>query len=619
MIRLCSRRLGARAGFLTKRGLTTDESGVAVMTVVGLAAVMLILVTTALSYSVGGMTKARNDQNWNAALAAAYAGVDEYASRLANDSTYTKYGNPASKFTIKNGSATTVTMPASSASNPAFTVTPGGPGTWAAVSGTDGRASFRYEVDNSQYSRNGVIRVRSTGKVGQETRSVVANLKQQGFLQFLYFTKYEIQDPQVSDTRCVPSYAFMSGGTIQHNDYCSEITFAKGDTINGPLHSNDELRICGTTFNGDVSTSSTLTPNWVNTCSSGTQPTWIPGKTGPGYKSALDIPPTNIAMANETRVDLADVPRPGCLYTGPTTITLLSNGMMKVISPWTKQSQPSFTAGIPNGNGTAMCGKPGTGAGNLGDANGATIPVLDSNLIYVQNVPGAPPSGTPADPNYSATPPSGMTCLNAGQPTSGWSFGGLQYPATTEANPTSSSATNPAYDCRHGDAFVKGDMKGALTIASQNFIYVTGNIKYADKASDMLGLVGQNSVWVLNQMKTCTTSNGNRTCTALKAAADLEIDAAILSVAHTFMVQNYDVGGVRGTLTIIGAIAQLFRGTVSSVSSGTVVQGYKKDYYYDSRLRSAAPPKFLAPTSTTYGVTQYVDVAPAYSWDGTAR
>ena len=37
--------------------LRGEDRGVAVMTVVGLAAVMLILVTTALSYSVGGMTK----------------------------------------------------------------------------------------------------------------------------------------------------------------------------------------------------------------------------------------------------------------------------------------------------------------------------------------------------------------------------------------------------------------------------------------------------------------------------------------------------------------------------------------------------------------------------------
>lgn len=592
-----------------------DDSGVALMTVVGLAAVMLILVTTALSYSVGGMTKARNDQNWNAALAAAYAGVDEYASRLANDSTYTKYGNPLAPFTANTGSATTVTLPPAG-TNDAFGVDK--PGSWASVAGTSARASFRYEVDNSQYTRNGVIRVRSTGRVGQETRSVIANLKQQGFLQFLYFTKYEISDPLISNSNCVPSYAFLSGGVIQHNANCTEISFASNDVINGPLHSNDELRICGTTFNGEVTTSSTLNPNWVNTCSS--NPTWVTGSTGPKLKGALDIPPTNLAMANEARVDLADVPRPGCLYTGPTTITLTSDGKMRVVSPWTTWTQPSFTAGIASQN-PAMCGKPGTGAGNLGDPNGATIPVLDSNLIYVQTVPGAPPAGTTADPNYRATVPTGLTCTSSGAANAGWSFGSTVYPAANESLPPTSTPANPAYDCRHGDAYVSGDMHGSLTIASQNYIYVTGNIKYVDKAADLLGLVGQNAVWVLNQMKSCSAVVAQRaaTCVALKAASDIEIDAAILCVQHTFLVQNNDAGGVRGKLTILGAIAQLFRGPVGQSQNGSITQGYRKDYWYDARLRSAAPPKFLAPTSTTYGVTQYVDVTPAFSWDGTNR
>jgi hypothetical protein len=53
--------------------------------------------------------------------------------------------------------------------------------------------------------------------------------------------------------------------------------------------------------------------------------------------------------------------------------------------------------------------------------------------------------------------------------------------------------------------------------------------------------------------------------------------------------------------------------------SGGTSSGYVKSYWYDSRLRAAAPPKFLAPTSTTYGVTQYSDVPPAFAADGSQR
>ncbi len=77
-------------------------------------------------------------------------------------------------------------------------------------------------------------------------------------------------------------------------------------------------------------------------------------------------------------------------------------------------------------------------------------------------------------------------------------------------------------------------------------------------------------------------------------------------------VQNYDVGGNRGTLTVTGAIAQKFRGIVRSGSNG-----YAKNYLYDERLRYTAPPKFLSPVTTTYGVTVWIEVGKAFNGDGT--
>ena len=91
------------------------------------------------------------------------------------------------------------------------------------------------------------------------------------------------------------------------------------------------------------------------------------------------------------------------------------------------------------------------------------------------------------------------------------------------------------------------------------------------------------------------------------------INAAILSVNHTFQVQNYDIGSSRGTLMVSGAIAQNFRGAV-----GTGRTGYVKDYLYDQRFRNIAPPKFMVPVSTTYGVSVQVEVGKAFNADGSA-
>lgn len=598
---MIARLFSARLQFARRH--KNDDGGVALIAVIGLSMVMLILITIAVSISTRGMIKARNDQDWNAALAAAYAGADEYASRLSSDSTYQKYGDPAAPFSVATGSVSTLRLPLAGNENPAFGI--GLNGSWAEVAGTSGRSYFRYEVDNSAYTRSGIIRIRSTGKVGAQTRSVVVNLKQKGFMDFLYFTEYEIMDPQISDTSCVPTHAFRSGGTTKHNTGCTEIQFAPGDTFDGPIHSNDTMRICGSKFLQAVTTSSTLSPNFVKP-SGCDDATYTPRtNTAPEYALPLAMPPTNQEMANETRVDLpADVTRPGCMYTGPTSITFNADGTMKVVSPWTRVTQPNLTT--PSLSKTpAECGA----ISALNSTAGATIPVLDQNLVFVQNVP----TGS-TDPNYPLATPTGFACTGTGK-TAGWTFGTTSYPKVGETVPPTSTSTTPAYNCKMGDAFVEGSVRGAVTVAAQNFIYITNDISYVDKSVDLLGLVGLNSVWVWNPL-TCTTSGRDTTCTGMISTGDRIIQAAVLSVRHTFQVQNYADGGGRGKLKVLGAIAQLFRGTVGT---GNAATGYLKEYTYDTRLLTTAPPKFLAPTSTTYGVTQYADVAAAFNADGTER
>ena len=44
-----------------------------------------------------------------------------------------------------------------------------------------------------------------------------------------------------------------------------------------------------------------------------------------------------------------------------------------------------------------------------------------------------------------------------------------------------------------------------------------------------------------------------------------------------------------------------------------------KDYEYDTRFRNIAPPKFLTPTSTTYGVTQVATVPAAFQASGASH
>jgi len=51
-----------------------------------------------------------------------------------------------------------------------------------------------------------------------------------------------------------------------------------------------------------------------------------------------------------------------------------------------------------------------------------------------------------------------------------------------------------------------------------------------------------------------------------------------------------------GTLNLNGSIAQEFRGPVGAHQGSTLVDGYGKDYTYDSRLKFQQPPYFTSPT-----------------------
>ena len=89
---------------------------------------------------------------------------------------------------------------------------------------------------------------------------------------------------------------------------------------------------------------------------------------------------------------------------------------------------------------------------------------------------------------------------------------------------------------------------------------------------------------------------------------DVRIDAAILSLLHSFTVDNYDCGNKLETLIVNGAIAQKYRGAVGT--SGSAARGFIKDYNYDDRLRYRSPPYFLEPIAASWHVIRSNEQVP---------
>jgi hypothetical protein len=181
-----------------------------------------------------------------------------------------------------------------------------------------------------------------------------------------------------------------------------------------------------------------------------------------------------------------------------------------------------------------------------------------------------------------------------------------------------SSVTYSENDTGCGNVYVSGTYASSLTIASTNDVIIapttsagtvdwtsTNEGVYKNASSDVvLGLIAQRFVRVghaVNRGSSCTNvASGYKTL-------NLEVDAAILALQHSWIVDNYDCG-TAGKLTVKGAIAQEWRGPVGT---GGHASGFLKDYHYDYRLRYRSPPYFLSPVAAQWSVIRLNEQVPA--------
>jgi hypothetical protein len=109
----------------------------------------------------------------------------------------------------------------------------------------------------------------------------------------------------------------------------------------------------------------------------------------------------------------------------------------------------------------------------------------------------------------------------------------------------------------------------------------------------MIGLSATNYIQLPDSN---TYQLGSQTKT-MSTVSNLTIDAAMVALDHSLWLPGWSSDGTLGTLTLNGSIAQEYRGPVGAHnSSGTLVDGYSKDYTYDNRLKFQQPPYFTSPT-----------------------
>lgn len=314
-----------------------------------------------------------------------------------------------------------------------------------------------------------------------------------------------------------------------------QINWVTGDHLNGPLYTQDQLLI----YPGAA-------PTFGRTGSTDeviSQQAADPSVCATACPNAVFAnppvtnPTTQVPLPSDNSNLLSDAAAHGNVYPGTTTLTLSVSSGRTYANGSTCTSSSSCTA-ITN------------------------LDVTAQPIIYASNASGCNSSYVPTSVSY---------------PTVSGSPGGRYY--------------GPC-----GDIYVTGTYATPLTIAAADDVIVTGSgvLNSTDTAptgtgsltgSATLGLVANQYVRV---MHTCSAGNPNVT-----------IDGAILTLQHSFFVDNYNCGGTPlGSLTVHGSIAQEYRGIVGSVGAS----GYLKNYNYDDRLGLILPPYLFDLSNTQWSV-----------------
>lgn len=526
------------------------DGGAALVMVLMAMIILAAVLMTSLAFTLQNAQPTRTDADGKAATAAAQAGINDYLARLEANSSYW----------LNNG-----TDPSNSAL--------GAGGQALSSSGS----SFKYKVlsSDSEIRSSGTIKLMVTGWAKNSSgvsveKKMFATLRVKGFLNFIYMSDYEVQDPNIAGSASCDDYYYASTteGSKRRSGGCSsyEIQWAGGDVVSGPLHSNDALQVNGAAnFKNKQTESSwptiidkTSGKTWWGTASAGSLPGYIPL-----YAEPLPLPSSNALLLNYVKPNRTGnssiTTGPGCYYSGPTEIVFQGNSM-KIRSPKTTASDiPSEC--YDKGNPTTW----------------QTISPIPE-VIYVGASTGSC-SGTSASTTF--TYPLSGEYYTSGTPSAvAW---------------TSSAGSTVNYGCSRGTVYVQGQANTSTTVAAADDVVVTGDLTVPSLGGGAaIGLIGGNAVWVYHPVKTSGSSYVNYG--GFDPANT--INASILALNHSFLVANWGKGAGLGNLNLTGALAQKYRGPVGT-SGGT---GYIKNYVYDTRLKTMQPPYFIQPTGSPWGV-----------------
>jgi type II secretory pathway pseudopilin PulG len=552
-----------------------NESGFTmIMTVIAVTLVALVAAVAVTAVNGNAQQSARG-QDRQQAYEAALAGIHEYQFHLHWNNAYwekcagaIKSGEPNALNEI-GSTANRRTVPGAGSSY-ALEIIPATGHTKCDPTNLETATASMIE---SRGSSRGTFRIRSNGFDNGTKVRVTATFKPKSFLEYVYFTQLETSDPvtygkpeliKAANAQCSKTifegryttplkneageYLTESGKTTKELEkarYCDAISFIGNDNVKGPMHTNDAFVICekptlGRTANDPIEVSYPKSPGWFSTSEIAHSGSSCSGSKS-NFKGTFQVAvPALVPPA--TNSALEQEVEPTFHFTGEIKVCL-EGTTMKVGSGRSCTEKPIYSGPLP--------------------ANGI---IYDSNGTCTGEY-------TPFNVSYEGTTAS--TC---------------------------------------GTINLEGKYSKPLTIAAANDVMIMNNLEKTNEEG-MLGVVANNFIRVyhpveLSTSESCTGSGTSRvcekvtTCGANKTGSvkNLKIEAALLAINHSFIVDNYKCGSQLSTLTVKGAIAQKYRGAVGTTGS----TGYVKNYEYDERFKTLEPPSFIEPEKSEWVIGKQI-------------
>jgi hypothetical protein len=386
-------------------------------------------------------------------------------------------------------------------------------------------------IIESKGTLTNTFRIKSVGTSGTSKRTAIATFQVAGFLNYIYFTQYEVADPKSysgGEAGC-ENYAPEREKLIRERllNNCVEIEFGPEDAVNGPMKTDDKALVCnGSEF----------------------------GRSGHSPYDPVEI---DLGVENQGNCTRSSEPAP--VY--HTESGKPAEGAPELVAPESDGSLKAYVESENDFTGLTYLELEGASGEIKVTQNGVSKKIKwpGNGLIYVQS------GGTGcAYNNFIQTETDTSTTLGEEE-----GCGSVYVKGT-------SSATKSLTIAAEEDLIINGSIVPAGVTPS-----VSSPV--APPGTAAVGLIATRFVRMYHP---CTRS-GNGGGTPIGPW----IYAAILSTSHSFLVDNYNCGNNLGNLNVYGAIAQKFRGIVG-LTGGS---GYNKDYIYDERLATDEPPYFLAP------------------------